>query len=234
MYLKFKIERNIYICIIKLMNIVNIVHRLLGDPVDFYRRGVKILIPLLYKIKYHGFENIPETGPAILICNHVSYMDGLIIDSACKRKVRFIIDENIYNVPGVKYFMGLYGAIPIQPNRKSVERALGDVSRALKNGDLVCIFPEGQLTYTGNMSRFRFGIEWMIKNDPVPIVPIALKGLWGSIFSRKYRRSRFRWFPRSFRRRVALSCGKPIYPNEAKVSLLQRRIMHLKNDIELK
>ena len=215
------------------MSIIESIHRFMGDPVDFYRRGVKVLIPILYRMKYIGLENIPAEGPAIMICNHVSYMDGVIIDSACNRTVRFVIDEKIFNVPAVKYFMGLYGAIPILPNRQSVDKALQEVSKALRRGELVCIFPEGQLTYTGNMSRFRFGIEWMLKNDPVPVIPLALKGLWGSIFSRKYRRSKYKMLPRSLRRRIYLSVGKPISPEEAKVSNLQRVIMRLKNSITM-
>lgn len=213
------------------MKIADFLHRFMGDPIDFYRKGVKLLLPIIYKIKYIGFDNIPASGPALLICNHVSFMDGVIIDSAIKRRVRYIMDANILKAPGVSYFMGIYGAIPILPNRPAVERALQEVSKALKNGELVCIFPEGQITYTGNMSRFRFGIEWMLKNDPVPVVPIALKGMWGSIFSRKYRRSRIRYFPRSFRRKVTIACGKPIHPEEAKVSNLQRTLMTLKNSV---
>ncbi len=197
----------------------------------FYRGLVKVLIRIVYRIEYIGFEKIPEDGAAMLISNHVSYMDGLIIDSACKRPIRYIIDKNIYNWPGVHHFMSLYKAIPIEPKRESVEKALHACADALKEGDLLCIFPEGQITYTGNMTRFRYGVEWILKRQPVVVYPIALRGLWGSIFSRKYIRSRFKFFPRSFRRRIVAICGDPIPVEIATIGYMQRVVMSLKNSI---
>lgn len=203
--------------------------RFFSSPEMFYRYGSKLLIHCIYRTDFRGFEQIPETGPALLISNHVSYMDGLILHTACKRPIHFVIDEDIYNIPMVKYFLDMNGAVAIAPNRASVKRALRQVSDLLRAGHLVCVFPEGSLTYTGNMARFRFGIEWMLQNDPVPIVPIALKGLWGSIFSRKYLGQRFAWFPRSLFRKVTAICGAPIPPEQATVSHLQRVLMKLKN-----
>lgn len=200
----------------------------------FYIIGSKILVRILYRVKFIGFkENIPDSGPAMLISNHVSYVDGLLIHVACKRPVWFVIDQGIYNVPFVKYFMDLNGAIPIAPKRDSVKEAIRLVSEALRAGHLVCIFPEGSLTYTGNMARFRFGIEWMLKENPgVPVIPVALKGLWGSIFSRKYLKSKLRWFPRSFRRKVRVKCGEPIPHEKATINYMQKTLMKLKNSIK--
>lgn len=198
-------------------------------PVWFYRLGVKVIVRCLYRIRYVDFHHIPETGPAIIICNHVTYMDGMVIDAGLKRPVRFLIDEDIYNVPGVHYFMSLYKAIPIAPNRESVQKALDKVSEALDNGELVCIFPEGSLTYTGNMTRFKFGVEWMLKRNPVPVIPMALRGLWGSIFSRKYLGQRYPFLPRSLFRKVRAICGPVIPPEMAHVNRLQREVMRLKN-----
>lgn len=196
-----------------------------------YRSGSAGLVRFFYDIDYIGFEKIPDEGPGILICNHVSYMDGIIIDSAIKRPVRYMIDKNIYNTPFVHHFMHLYNAIPIEPNRESVEIALATAEKALRNGELVFIFPEGQLTHTGNMRRFRYGVEWILKRYPVPVYPMALKGLWGSIFSRKYKNSKFKFLPRSFRRKVTLIIGDPIPPEIANIGYLQRVVMGLKNSI---
>ena len=196
-----------------------------------YRKIAKYIVYIVYRAKFIGFEKIPEKGGALLISNHITYMDGLIINAAIKRPIRFIIDRNIYMWPGVHHFMSLYKAIPIEAKKESVAEALKQAKEALDNGELVFIFPEGQLTFTGNMSRFRFGIEWLVKNSPVPVYPMALGGLWGSIFSRKYRKARFKMIPRSFRRRVYALCGDPISPEDATVSNLQRVVMGLKNEV---
>lgn len=185
----------------------------------------------VYKPTYIGFENVPETGPVILICNHVSYMDGPIIDAGCKRSIRYIIDQDIYNVPGVHYLMKLDRAIPIAPNRKSVEAAFDEISAGLRAGDAICIFPEGSLTYTGGLGRFRPGIEWIIKRDPVPVVPLALSGLWGSVFSRKYLRSPMRWMPRHWGLKITAKCGPAIDPKDVDVNYLQEVILKLKYSI---
>lgn len=199
------------------------------DATEWYRRGARRIVYLFYKPKYYGFDRIPETGPAVLIANHVSYVDGLIIHAGINRPVHYVIDQAIYELPGVNYFMRLNGSIPIAPKREVVEAALDKISEYLKAGELVCIFPEGRLTYTGSLGRFKPGIEFMIKRDPVPVYPIALNGLWGSVFSRKYLKARFRWMPRSLRRReVRAICGEPIQPEDINVNRLQEIVLKLK------
>lgn len=197
----------------------------------FYRAVARLIVYLLYRVEFKGFDKIPDHGPAILIANHVSYVDGMIIQAACKRPVRFIIDEYIYRTQGVHYFMELAHAIPISAKKESVKHALDEVSRGLEQGDLICIFPEGQLTYTGNLGRFKPGIEWMIERDPVPIYPIALRGLWNSIFSRKYLKSQQRFVPKRFRMPVKAFCGDAIHPKDVSVNHLQRVILNLKSSI---
>lgn len=189
-------------------------------------------VKFVYKPRYIGFENIPASGPAILISNHVSYVDGPIIDAGCKRPVRYLIDEDIYNTPGVHYIMSLDNAIPIGSSKESVERAFDEISATLRAGELVCIFPEGVLTYTGGLGRFRHGIERMIKRDPVPVVPMALSGLWGSIFSRKRLRSPLRLLPREWLRgKVIALCGPAIPPEQVNVNYLQEVVLKLKYSI---
>lgn len=196
-----------------------------------YRAMARGLTHMLYRLQFKGFEKIPSHGPVILIANHVSYVDGLVIQAACKRPVRFIIDEYIYQVPLINYFMRLSRAIPILPRKESVKKALDDVSKGLERGDIVCIFPEGQLTYTGNLGRFKPGIEWIIERDPVPIYPIAIRGLWDSMLSRKYLRSKFPFLPRHFRLHVRAVCGDPIHPKDVSLNHLQQVILNLKSSI---
>ena len=195
------------------------------------RACIHRLVRAVYRPHYVGFEKIPAQGGVILISNHVSYMDGPIIDAGCKRLVRYLIDEDIYHLPGVHYLMKMDRAIPIAPNRKSVEKALDEVSEGLRNGDVICIFPEGSLTYTGGLGRFRPGIEWMIKRDHVPVVPIALSGLWGSVFSRKYMKAPFRLWPRHWGLKVTAKCGPAMDPTQVTVNNLQDILLKLKYTI---
>jgi len=198
-----------------------------------YRKGSNLLTNMMYDISRQGFEKIPERGPILIISNHVSYVDGVVLQSAFKRPVRFVIDRFIYEMPIVNYFMTINRAIPILAKKDSVEEALDKISEGLEAGDAICIFPEGQLTYTGNLGRFKPGIEWIIERDPVPIYPVAIKGLWNSMFSRKYRHSNFRWLPKGIRGKVKLKCGDVIHPGNVRVDHLQRVILNLKNEIDL-
>ena len=201
------------------------------DLKAFYRKIAHKVTLWVYRPTSIGFEPIPKTGPAIFISNHVSYVDGPIIDAGCPRPVRYIIDEDIYRLPGVHYLMSMDRAIPIAPNRKSIERAMDEISQGLKAGDIICIFPEGSLTFTGGLGRFRPGIEWMIKRDPVPVIPIALSGLWGSVFSRKYLKSPLRWLPRHFGLKPIAKCGPPIPPDLVSINYLQDVVLKLKYSI---
>lgn len=198
----------------------------------FYRAGARWLVRLMYNVTETGFDKIPDEGGAILICNHIAYTDGLIINAAVgKRRVRYIIDKHVYEWPGINYFMKINRAIPIAPNKEDVGKALDEIAAGLEAGDLICIFPEGQMTYTGNLGRFRPGVEWMIQRTPVPVYPLALKGMWGSIFSRKYRRSKFRFIPRKIRPKISIICGDPIPPQKVKVDYLQKTVMDLKKSL---
>lgn len=198
----------------------------------FYRFGARILIRLFYNIDYRNFEEcLKYKGAKLLICNHIAYVDGLIINAALNCKVRYIIDKNIYKLPVVHYFMKINRAIPIAATRKDVEYALDQISEGLKQGDTICIFPEGQMTYTGNLGRFRPGIEWITERDPVPVFPLALRGLWGSVYSRKYRKSKFRFIPKRFRPKVVCVCGNMIQAEDIKVDKLQKIVMELRNSI---
>ena len=197
-----------------------------------YRKGSNAIANLMYDTEFYGFEKIPERGPILLIANHVSYVDGMVLQAAVNRPIRYLIDQYIYDMPIINYFMSINNAIPILPKKDSVAKALDDVSEGLEAGDAICIFPEGQLTYSGNLGRFKPGIEWIIERDPVPIYPIAIRGLWDSMFSRKYRHSKLRWFPKGFRGKVQVKCGEVIHPGNVRVNHLQRVILNLKNELD--
>ena len=196
----------------------------------FWRPIIRFVAHCIWRPRYVNFEQIPDEGACLLIANHVSYLDGILIATGCKRPVRFLIDGDIYSLPVVNYFMRHNRAIPILPNRESVAAALHEISQGLKQGDAICLFPEGKLTYTGSLSRFKPGIEWIIKQNEVLVYPIGIVGLWGSVFSRKYRKRRFRWWPRHWGRKVVLACGSVIAPEAVKVNYLQRAILQLKHE----
>ncbi|WP_165857165.1 MFS transporter [Marinobacter sp. JSM 1782161] len=142
----------------------------------------------IYRVRHEGLEHIPDEGPAILVCNHVSYTDPLVIAGAVRRPVRFIMDERIFRSPLLGWFFRLAQTIPIAPRSKKPEvydAALQKVAEELEAGNVVCIFPEGKLTTDGEIDRFRQGIETLVEQTPVPVVPMALQGLWGSVFSHK-------------------------------------------------
>jgi 1-acyl-sn-glycerol-3-phosphate acyltransferase len=207
------------------------------DMKPVYRNAIHGWAKLVYRPQYLGFKNIPPDGPAIIICNHVSYVDGPIIDagvySLCKRHVRYLIDEDIFKLPIVNHIMTLDRAIPIAVNRKSVEKAFDEIAAGLDAGDIICIFPEGFLTFTGGLGRFRPGIEWITRrSSTVPVIPMALSGLWGSVFSRKYMKAAFRWLPRQLRRpKVTVMCGEAIPADKINVNYLQEIVLRLKYSI---
>ncbi|MBI1275698.1 hypothetical protein GC177_06975 [bacterium] len=194
---------------------------------NFFRWWVRQFILRIYRPKVEGLENIPKHGPLILIANHVSFLDGLIITALVPRKVRFVIYKGIYELPLVNFFMRINRAIPIFPKREHVEKALDDISEGLKGGDCICIFPEGQITYTGHLGRFKPGIEFIFQRDPVTVVPIGINGLWGSVFSRKYIRSARRWIPRHWGIRPKVVIGWQIAPEKVNVEKLQRITLKL-------
>ena len=216
----------------KLERSIAYVRGFFAAPELYFRAGARRIVMWGYKPTYIDMSHIPDTGAAVIICNHVSYMDGMVIQAGVpNRRVRFIIDGHIYKVPGVHYFMNLNGAIPILPTRESVTAAFDEVAKALEEGDVVCIFPEGQLTYRGSLSRFRHGIEHIIKRTPVPIYPMAINGLWGSFFSRKYNKSWRRFFPQHLGQKVTAICGEPINPENINKDMLQNEVLRLKYKI---
>jgi 1-acyl-sn-glycerol-3-phosphate acyltransferase len=186
----------------------------------------------LYRFRHRDLDRIPENGPAVLVCNHVSYMDALLIIGACRRPVRFVIYEPIYRIFLLHFIFRAARAIPIASQRTNpvgLKVAFDEISKALEAGEVVCIFPEGQLTQNGQVDGFKPGIERIIRRNPVPVVPLALKGLWGSFFSHKSGHAMTR-LPQRFWSQVELVVGLPVLPAHVAAGDLRDKVMALRGD----
>ncbi|MBI3849820.1 MAG: AMP-binding protein [Verrucomicrobia bacterium] len=170
-----------------------------------------VLTNLVYRIKVVGREHVPETGGMLLVCNHLSQADAMLLFAAGHRRIRFLMYKGIYDRPWIKPFARLLGVIPISSELRPREmiQSLKTASEAIKNGEVVCIFAEGQITRIGQMLPFRRGFERIMKDVDAPIVPVALEGVWGSIFS--FEQGRFLWkWPRRIPYPVTVHFGKPM------------------------
>ena len=144
----------------------------------------------LYRLQKRGAQ-FPESGAALIVCNHVSFVDALVISAACRRPIRFIMDNAIFQAPLIRTLAKGMKAIPITSAKENAlvyEQAFEAAAAALREGELVCIFPEGRLTADGEIAAFRPGLTRILAENPVPVIPMAIVGLWGSMFSRQYRK----------------------------------------------
>ena len=192
-----------------------------------------VLVNTLYRVRVDGLDQIPEEGPALLVCNHVSFMDPLLLMANLRRPARFVMYYKIFNIPLLKFVFHTAKAIPIAGHKEDPEvlqRAYDDVDAALADGELVCIFPEGGLTRDGDIAPFRQGVARILERRPVPVVPLALRGLWGSVWSRRDSMLHRARLPRRFRARVELVAGGPMAPALARTEALEARVRELRGD----
>ena len=190
-----------------------------------------ILVHTFYRIRLVNAERIPAHGAAVLVCNHVSFVDAIVIMSESPRPIRFVMDHRIFRSPLVGWLFRHVKAIPIAPAHEDaelLEKAYDACGRALADGDLVCIFPEGKLTRTGDINPFRHGISEILKRHSAPVVPIALRGLWGSVFSRHDDNRWPRPIQRGMMSRLTLAVGEPIAPADATPEHLQEVVATLR------
>lgn len=141
----------------------------------------------MYRVEHRNLEAIPDEGAALLVCNHVSFVDALLIAGSVRRPIRFVMYYKIFRLPVLNFIFRTAGAIPIAGRNEDIqiyEKAFTRIAQYLKEGELVCIFPEGKLTADGEMNEFRGGVTRILEETPVPVIPMALQGLWGSFFSR--------------------------------------------------
>jgi 1-acyl-sn-glycerol-3-phosphate acyltransferase len=189
-----------------------------------------LLVHVIYRLETRGRDNIPARGPALLICNHVGFADALVISAGCPRPIRFIMEAAIFRIPVMSGIFRGMKAIPVAPAKEDpqvYERAFQIVAEELRDGQLVCIFPEGRLTADGEIGEFRAGMMRILKETPAPVVPMALTGLWDSMFSRKYKQVWKRW-PRRFWPKIGLRVGAPMPPERADLQSLRQAVVELR------
>ena len=202
-------------------------------PEFLMRFIVWMLIHTVYRLDKVGLDNLPDEGPAVIVCNHVSFVDALVIAAACRRPIRFVMDHQIFKLPLISFVFRTGRAIPIasaKDNPKMTARAFDEVAKALAEGDLVAIFPEGRITDHGELYPFRPGITRILASSPVTVIPMALRGLWGSFFSRKDGKAmRKPWRLRPLRR-IALVIDRPVPAAQATPVFLQEKVQALRGD----
>jgi 1-acyl-sn-glycerol-3-phosphate acyltransferase len=185
-------------------------------------------------VRSEGAQHIPEEGPALLVCNHVSFMDPLLLMANLRRPVRFVMYYRIFNIPLLSFVFRTARAIPIAGHKEDpqvLQQAYDAIDAALAAGEMVCIFPEGSLTPDGEIAPFRQGVENILARQPVRVIPMALRGVWGSVWSRRDSRMGRARLPRRFRARVQLLIDVPLAADQATAASLEQRVRELRGDL---
>ncbi|RZA12023.1 MAG: glycerol acyltransferase, partial [Lysobacteraceae bacterium] len=192
-----------------------------------------------YRLQLHGIEkNVPDEGAALLVCNHVSFMDALVLAASIPRPARFVMYYRIFNIPVMRWIFRTGKAIPIAGAREDpvvMQQAFEAVDAALADGELVCIFPEGHLTKDGEIAPFKSGVEKILqrataRGQAVPVVPLALRNMWGSMWSRRDSRLGRMRVPRRLRAHVEVMAGEPVEGGVASAELLEAKVRALRGD----
>lgn len=216
--------------VIALMNAAITIYIFFVIPEFVMRFIVWILVHTMYRVKKQSLHHIPETGAAVLVCNHVSYMDPLVIMGNSPRPTRFVMTHKIFRIPVLNFVFRHAKTIPIAPMHEDPEilaAAYERIAEELEDGQLVAIFPEGKLTTTGEINEFKAGIERIIERTPVPVIPLALQGLWGSFFSRKTDDAVLK-LPRRLWSKIGLCAAPPIAPEQVDREALHDQVLAMR------
>ena len=195
-------------------------------PEFMVRFIVWVMSNILYRVKVVGHENIPTDGPCLIAPNHISYVDFMLVAGAIRRPIHFVMDVNFAKLPVIRRFVKIEFVIPIaSPKRDEVvyEQAFVSIRKKLREGWLVGIFPEGMITYDGEINDFKRGIERVVERDSCPVIPVAINGMWGSWFSRKDGPA-LKKRPRGWLSSVIVTIGEPIPPDEVSAKTVQQRV----------
>ena len=216
--------------VIAVLNAVVALYIFLIVPEYLLRFVAFVMARLVYRFEVKGDQNIPQSGAAILVCNHVSFIDPVLLMAASPRPIRFIMDHEIFKLPLLGWFFRLAKAIPIAPQKvdaRIYEQAFERARQTLDEGELVCIFPEGGITRDGRVGEFKGGVMKLLETHPVPVVPLALRNLWGSYFSRAGGKAMSQPFRRGLWSRVGLMAGDGVASTEATPERLRDRVSDL-------
>ena len=199
-------------------------------PEYIIRLVMLVMARLVYRLRVRGDEHLPNEGGAILVCNHVSFVDAIILGVCSPRPMVFLMDHRIFQSRVLGWFFRAVKAIPIAPQKEdpvAYEQAFVRARAVLDSGDLLCLFPEGAITRDGRMGPFKPGLLKILETHPVPVVPAALHNLWGSYFSRIDGGAMRTPFRRGFFNRVGLSVGPAIPADQVTLDGLQSEVQRL-------
>ena len=219
-----------FFVVLAIMNALTAIYIYSLLPEFLLRFVAWILISLLYRIRVNGVEHIPDKGAAVLVCNHVSFVDALIVGGSIRRPVRFVMYFKIFQIRFLNMLFRDAKAIPIagaKEDPRLLEKAFERIDAELEDGNLVCLFPEGGITCDGEIQSFRPGIEKIIAQRNVPVVPIAIGGLWGSWFSRN-RSGRLKRLPGKLFAQVDVRIGEMVSPKDATAAKLELLVRTLR------
>jgi len=190
-----------------------------------------VLSHTIYRLRLKGEQHIPTEGPVLLVCNHVSFIDAVLLMAVSPRPVRFIMDHRIFRIPVLGWLFKLVKAIPVASQKEdplAYAKAFEAASQVLREGDVLAIFPEGGITRDGTLQPFKAGLMKILETDPVPVVPMALKNLWGSFFSRaEGGTAMVKPFRRGLFSRVEVVVGEPVPPQQVSPEGLRQRVATL-------
>ncbi len=221
-----------FFLVLGVMNIVVALYIFRRVPEFAMRFLIWLLSHTMYRVQHEALHEIPEQGGALLVCNHVSYVDALLLGGACRRPIRFVMYKPIFDIPVLNFIFRTGRAIPIisrHEDQQAYERALDAIASGLEDGDLLCIFPEGKLTTDGDMNEFKKGVEVIVERTPVPVIPVALRGLWGSFFSHRGGHALSKW-PRRFWSRVSIVAGNAVPAAQVSANDLFERVQALRGE----
>jgi len=232
LFLKAGLTTSQLFLVLSLMHVVVATFIFTLVPEFMLRLVAWVLVRFFYRLEEQNVHNIPLHGAAVMVCNHVSFVDALIVGSTSRRPPKFVMYHKIYFSPLLNPVFKVGKTIPIAPTKEDPEllaRAYEKIHEALQADEIVCIYPEGMLTRDGEIGEFKSGIEKIIQRDPVPVIPVALCGFYDSMFSRKPG-GYLRRFPGMLFQKVKIAVGPAIAPEDVTCELLHRKVSELRGD----